>query len=175
MQAVKNPAVQKAAKKVVQNPAVQKAVVAEAVKVVSATPAPAPASEPPGWVTNSKTANATAADVETGDSLSTANSQGIADFPIEEETLKLMQRWHLAVRAAYMVAAIVMGVLAGLSLNGQQNIGLIFFAFYVLFFSLLIFCFEAALSVSSKFLSIFLSPRLMKLTNFIFAYSLYQG
>lgn len=154
LQVVKNPAVQKAAKKVVQNPAVQKAVVEEAVKVVTATPvSPAPTSEPPGWVTNAKTStNANSADVETGDSASVANSQGVSDFPIEEETLKIMQRWHLAVRAGYMVAAIVMGVLAGLSLQGQTDLGLIFFACYVLFFSVLIFCFEAALSVSSTFL-----------------------
>lgn len=147
---VKNPAVQKAAKKVVQNPAVQKAVVEEAVKAVSATPAPT--SEPPDWVTNAKTPNANSADVETGDSASVANSQSVSDFPIEEETLKNMQRWHLAVRAGYMIAAIVMGVLAGLSLQGQKDLGLIFFACYVLFFSVLIFCFEAALSVSSKYL-----------------------
>ena len=170
-QAVKNPAVQKVAKKVVENPAVQKAVVAEVVKAASAPPAPA--SEAPGWVTNSNSPNANS-DVEKGDSVSATTSQAVSDFPIEEETLKNIQKWHLGLRIAYMVAALLMGALAGYSLVGQENLGLIFFAFYVMFFSILICCFELALSVSSIFSLIFLRCLSYNIIIFIFVHSLYQ-
>ena len=70
------------------------------------------------------------------------------DFDIDPDVLKSMKWYHLVLRILYCTAAIFLGVTAGLSLTNQKNLGLIFFAFYVLFFSLLLCCFEVALPVS---------------------------
>lgn len=68
---------------------------------------------------------------------------------IDPETLKRMQFYHRILRILYMVASAVMGTAAGLSLVLQTNISAAFFAIYVLFFCLLMCCFEVGLSVSS--------------------------
>ena len=77
-----------------------------------------------------------------------ASQQAANDFNVDPETLKLMGRYHLALRLLYVTTSVFLGVAAGLSLVNQTNLGIIFFAFYVLFFSLLICCFETGLSVS---------------------------
>ena len=64
--------------------------------------------------------------------------------PVDE---KNMLRHVLAIRILYMTAAILLGAAAGLSLVNQKNVGLAFFALYVLFFSLMICFFELGLSV----------------------------
>ena len=78
---------------------------------------------------------------------STASADAANEFHIEEATLKSMQMWHLALRICYMIAAVLMATAAALSFQQQGDIGLAFFAIYVLFFSALICCFEVALSV----------------------------
>lgn len=147
----KNPAAQKAAQKTFENPALQRAVSKEVAKSISTPPPPPPSSPPsspseaPGWLKNVPKAEAVPADIENA---SSSNSQVVSDFSIEEPVLKEMSRWHLAIRVSYMISAILLGTMAGLSLVNQKDLGLIFFAFYVMFFSLLICCFELALSVS---------------------------
>jgi hypothetical protein len=84
-----------------------------------------------------------AGDVETG-----AAAPVPTEFDVDPETLKQMGNYLLALRVLYMTTAIFLGVAAGLSLVGQTDLGLIFFALYVLFFSFLICCFEVGLTVS---------------------------
>ena len=67
---------------------------------------------------------------------------------IDPETLKKMVFYHRILRVLYMLAALVMGIAAGLSLVAQTNISAAFFAIYVLFFCLLMCCFEVGLHVS---------------------------
>lgn len=67
---------------------------------------------------------------------------------LDEEQVQRMQKWHLALRIFYMAAAIFLAVAAGLTLQGQSDIGKFFFACYVIFFAGLIFCFECGLNVS---------------------------
>ncbi len=66
------------------------------------------------------------------------------------EDYKSMTRWHLALRLLYMSAAIFMSAAAVLSLVAQTDVGLAFFALYVFAFSILICCFEVALSVRMR-------------------------
>lgn len=84
------------------------------------------------------------------------------EFVIDEETLKEMRRWHIALRIAYMCSAILLATGAVLSFEGQDDIGLAFFAIYVLFFSVMICCFEFALDMIAKAIAI----------NFGFMYTL---
>ena len=93
-----------------------------------------------------------------------------------------MQKAHWATRILYMTACIIMGAAAGLSLSpstsytsgsagatisqnqgtATNNVGAAFFAVYVLFFCLLMCCFEVGINMFSSVLAI----------NFGFLYSL---
>ncbi len=84
-------------------------------------------------------------DVESGRSTEAGGSP--SEFVIEEQTLKAMQNWHLALRIVYILSAAFLATAAALSLQTQNDVGLIFFAFYVFFFSVLLCCFEFALNV----------------------------
>lgn len=95
-------------------------------------------------------------------SVSSNSAAASSEFIIEAEVLVDMQRWHLALRICYMVAAILMAVFAGLALQDNADIGKAFFAFYVLFFCTLICCFEFALQTIAKWIAI----------NFGFMYTL---
>lgn len=86
-------------------------------------------------------------DVETGSGVPRQESTIDTEFVIEEEVLKQMQMWHLGLRVAYMIAAILLATAAVLSLQNQTDLSLAFFALYILFFSILICCFEFALEV----------------------------
>lgn len=130
----------------VENPTVQKAVIAEATKVAS----PSSPSDAPDWLSNTAKSPASK-DIESNEVVATGTSEAASDFPIEEEILKQMQKWHIALRLLYILSSMLMGVMAGLTLVNQKNLGLFFFAIYVIFFSLLICCFEFALSVSADF------------------------
>jgi hypothetical protein len=141
--------------KVAQNPAAQKAAVAVA---------PPPPPPPPKSATSSYIPPNPTNDIENNTS-SAGNAPAhdpSSEFVIEEATLKSMQNWHLALRLCYMSAAIFMGVAAGLSLQSQKNLGLIFFALYVLFFSAVICCFEFNLQMIASGIAV----------NFGFLYTL---
>lgn len=114
-----------------------------ATKAVASRLAPPP--PPTKAESSSMFADTNTADVETGRSASTTNPS--SEFIIEEETLKAMQKWHLALRVTYMGASIFMAAAAAISLSNQKDLGLIFFALYVLFFSAMICCFEFNLQV----------------------------
>lgn len=128
--------------KVAQNPAAQKAAVAAAKHV----PPPPPPKASSSYVPPNATNDLESAPVPTS---APANDPS-SEFVIEEATLKAMQNWHLALRLSYMAASSFMAIAAGLSLQSQKNLGLIFFALYVLFFSTMIWCFEFNLQVSSQ-------------------------
>ena len=126
----------------VNNPAA-----AKASKKSSAPPPPPPkAYEPPA----AAAAAAAGSDVENQSARTATKTPPRVEeteFVIEKEVLDQMRKWHIALRVAYMIAAILMATAAVLSLNGQDDIGLAFFAIYVLFFSFIICCFEFALDV----------------------------
>jgi hypothetical protein len=144
-----NPAVQKAAK----DPAVQKAAINAARN--APPPPPPPPKAQPAW-TDPEVGKPVAEVV--GAAPATTSTDGRAsEFVIEEETLKEMQKWHLALRLSYMAATVLMCVAAVLTLQVQKDIGLVFFACYVFFFAVLICCFEFAMSVSVSSLFCFLS------------------
>ncbi|KAJ1401725.1 hypothetical protein B484DRAFT_457913, partial [Ochromonadaceae sp. CCMP2298] len=73
-----------------------------------------------------------------------------------------MRKFHLSLRICYMAASIFMATAAALSLANQTDLGLAFFAFYVLFFSAMICCFEVGMSAISRLIAV----------NFGFMYTL---
>lgn len=116
---------------VTSNPAAQKA-----AKKLANPPPPPP---PPKPVHH---------DVEAAQAATpTSSSSPASEMAIDPGTLKEMQSYHLILRVAYMGAAAFMGLAAGLALQGQSDLGKIFFALYVLFFGALICCFEVGLTV----------------------------
>ena len=172
-----NPAAQKAAKSVAKNPEVQKAVKKKIVKAASAPTA----DNAPNWANNDESGYVPpGGDVEAQAGRQSSAAQS-SEFVIEEETLKAMQRWHLALRLAYMAAAILMSAAAVEAfLSSSANIGIAFFAIYTLFFSAMICCFECGLSVSIVHLRIQLYVFIIHIqaiarliaVNFGFMYSL---
>mmetsp|Transcript_70948 Transcript_70948/g.139343 ORF Transcript_70948/g.139343 Transcript_70948/m.139343 type:complete len:242 (+) Transcript_70948:78-803(+) len=157
---VNNPAAQKAAK----NPAVQKAAKSAAQSQLN--------KEAPGW-----TSEDIHSDMEKGKAGSppppppkSAPAAAAPKTPIntdmsdvDPETMKNMQRHHLALRVLYIGAAVFLSTAAALSLQSQNDLGLIFFAFYVLFFSAIICCFEVALTAIARLIAV----------NFGFMYTLW--
>lgn len=142
-----NPAVQKAAKAAAKNPAVQKAAMAHVEK------------EAPGWASD-----AAQSDMESGKKPEKGSKSPPPPPPLasptppkplmntdmsdlDPEVLRQMQRYHLALRLLYMGSAVFLSTAAALSIANQSDLGLIFFAFYVLFFSAILCCFEVALTV----------------------------
>ena len=69
---------------------------------------------------------------------------------LDPELEKRMLFYHRVLRVLYMLASSLMATSAGLSLINQKNISAVFFAIYVLFFCLLMFCFEIGFSVSAS-------------------------
>lgn len=128
------------ATKVANNPAARSAVAGK----INAPPPP----PPPKASSYTPPTPSGIHDVESPAPQSSRGGDPSSEFVIEEETLKSMQNWHLALRLSYMAAAIFMAVAAALSLQSQKDLGLIFFALYVLFFSTMICCFEFNLHVS---------------------------
>jgi len=81
---------------------------------------------------------------------------------ISKEELDKIKWYHIGLRVAYMISAIIMLVASILTLSDPPNIALGFFAFYVLMFALLIFSFEIHLSGVAHLIAV----------NFGFMYSL---
>eukprot|EP00286_Rhodomonas_abbreviata_P021530 CAMPEP_0181296702 /NCGR_PEP_ID=MMETSP1101-20121128/4845_1 /TAXON_ID=46948 /ORGANISM="Rhodomonas abbreviata, Strain Caron Lab Isolate" /LENGTH=227 /DNA_ID=CAMNT_0023401585 /DNA_START=52 /DNA_END=735 /DNA_ORIENTATION=+ len=142
------------ATKVANNPAAQGAA-KSAAKAQAAKSAP-------GWGDSSS-------DVEQGGAPAKPAKPAGGNKPIvdtdmsdmDPSELKEMQNWHLALRILYMGAAGFLATAAALSLQNQKDLGLIFFAFYVMFFSTMICCFEVALQTISRLIAV----------NFGFMYS----
>lgn len=156
-----NPVAQKVAKDVAKDPKVQSAVKEAAWASVSgSTPKATPVEEPvnaPSWASESYTPPAaTGKDIESG--AGSAAGAPSEEFTMDPEELKNMQKWHLALRLSYMTAAIIMCAAAVVALMNTavvtNNIGLAFFAIYIIFFCLIIFCFEVAFSVSIEYWSL---------------------
>jgi len=170
LKAAKNPVVQKVALKTASNPVVQAAVKDAAIKSVTGSES---ATSEPGWAKT--TPNATAVksgDIESGQSSSSAST---SEFEVDEETLRQMRTYHTALRILYMTSAILLGTAGGLFLAryqqtvtstetggnqeaanalNQQDIGLTFFACYVMLFALMICIFETGLSACARVVAI---------------------
>lgn len=157
-----NPAAQSLAKKAASNKDVQNKIKEEVSK--PPPPPPPPTSNAPTWASD-KSSPRKATDEEEGGGRgeATDSSKKAEDFVIEEETLKEMGKYHLALRVCYMIAAIAMSIAAAMSLNGQKDLGPAFFAVYIMIFCSLICCFECALSAVARILAI----------NFGFMYTFY--
>ena len=80
----------------------------------------------------------------------TSSKKGPAPLELDPALEKRMLFYHRVLRIMYQLAASLMGISAGLSLINQTNLGSIFFAVYVLFFCLIMFCFEIGFSVSAS-------------------------
>lgn len=148
------------ATKVANNPAAQKAAKSPAVQAAAKSAVKAQINkEAPGW-----TSDDISNDVEKGRSApppppkpaaAAAAAKSQPHHPpmntdmsdVDEVTMKQMERYHLALRVLYMGAAVFLSAAAALALQNQQDLGLIFFSFYVFFFSAMICCFECALTV----------------------------
>ena len=103
----------------------------------------------PAWATSK--AYTPPSDIENGVTGTAATPAAEAEskpLDIDPATLKKIRFYHIILRIFYMIASILMGAAAGLSLILQNNLSKAFFAIYVLFFCLLICCFEVGLSVS---------------------------
>lgn len=87
-------------------------------------------------------------DVESGNTPVTAEEKGPIPLDLDPALLKRMRFYHWILRSAYMTASIIMGTAAGYSLILQTNISAAFFAIYVMFFCLIMCCFEVGLNVS---------------------------
>jgi hypothetical protein len=79
-----------------------------------------------------------------------SSKNGPAPLELDPALEKRMLFYHRVLRIMYQLAASLMGISAGLSLINQTNLGSIFFAVYVLFFCLIMFCFEIGFSVSAS-------------------------
>lgn len=162
--AAKNPTVQKAAVKTASNPIVQKAAVNAAKQHVQ--------DNAPGWATEDSNQKNYAPPAVPGVPVDEAHDVERAggggdfrprnsEFVASEEEIKKIKKYHLFLRIAYMASAFMMSVGAVLSLNGA-GISTAFIAFYVLFFAVLIFCFECGLKAVSTIIA----------RNFGFMYSM---
>jgi hypothetical protein len=152
--AAKNPAVQKAAVKAASNPTVQKAAINHAKKEAGweTEPVQAQPYNPPNASGHSTMVN----DVENQRS----PSQVSRDFDCSPEELKEIKRFHLYLRIAYMITAIIMALASVLTLQ-KCSVATAFICLYVFFFSLLIFCFEVGLKAIASMIA----------SNFGFMYS----
>ena len=78
------------------------------------------------------------------------SKKGPAPLDLDPALEKRMLFYHRLLRVLYQLASSLMGISAGLSLVNQTNFSSIFFAVYVLFFCLIMFCFEIGFSVSAS-------------------------
>lgn len=169
-----NPVAQKAASKIANDPGVQSAVKSaakdaakEAIFGASSKPAEETPSNYPSWTSDTPSATATPVatpvkDIESGRASTTSTSEESKEFTMDAELLLNMQRWHLALRICYMIAAILLaasGVYALMQV--YPPIETVFFAIYVIFFATVLCCFEVAIDVSG-YLSFVLSSSLLR-------------
>lgn len=109
----------------------------------------------PAWATASTYTPPT--DVEKGGgqkpvdpSPSASAASGPVELDIDPETLKSIKFYHIILRILYMISSILMATAAGYSLVLQTDVSAAFFAVYVIFFCLLLCCFEVGLNVSTR-------------------------
>lgn len=158
--AASNPAVQSAAVKVASNPTVQKAAVNHAKNEINKSA--------PGWASEPVTAQPYTPPNPNGHNTMPANndvenqrpSQTVPDFDCSPEELKEIQRYHLYLRVAFMLTAIMMSLASVLTLQ-SCSVATAFIAMYVFFFAVLIFCFELGLKAVAEMIA----------SNFGFLYS----
>ena len=144
--ATTNPVVQKAAVSAASNPAVQKAAVATATSKVNET---APGWAEPSGYTPPATPGAVAQPNEMPRDIESQRVAPDRTFDASPEEVKEIQKWHLYLRVCYMITAIMMSIGAVLTLDGA-SIATAFIAFYVFFFSMLMFCFECGMKAVSS-------------------------
>lgn len=147
---VANPVVQSTAKAVASDPAVQKATY-NAVKDHYLPPKQKERESDVEAQSNQK--NKALQDVSTEDEPT--------QLDIDPEELKMMEKYGLWLRGIFMIISILMAAAACVELE-DTDVATAFIALYVLFFSIIICCFELALSVVAKWIA----------TNFGFLYSL---
>ena len=105
--------------------------------------------EKKSWFSKSSSSTTNDADVENQSSESSNRiSNTNEDVVMTAEELSTLGKYHIALRLAYMAAAILMAFSGIWYLLNQKDpaLGIIFFAVYVFGFSLLLFCFECGLS-----------------------------
>lgn len=134
------------AQKVARDPKVQSAVKDAAVNAILEDP------NTPKWAKDSYSPPAVpgaAEDLEGGKGQSIPPPPESEPFECDPETLAEMKKHHLVLRISYIVAAIIMGAAGGIILTKTPSLGQAFFGLYVMFFTLIICCFEVGLDVRS--------------------------
>jgi hypothetical protein len=145
-----SPMAQKVAKDVAKDPKVQNAVKDAFVSSVTSS-ARNPDPTAPAWASDTYAAPVVPgvpADATTRESVGNPDPNSGKEFECDPELLRDMKRWHLYLRVAYMISAVLLGLAGGLELAKTPSIGVFFFCFYVMFFALIICCFEVGLNVS---------------------------
>jgi hypothetical protein len=153
---VNNPTAQKVAKDVAKDPKVQSAV-KDAFVSAATSAATNPDPYAPAWASNTyapPVVPGVPVDATTRESVGNPDPTSGKEFECDPELLRDMKRWHLYLRVAYMISAVLLGLAGGLELAKTPSIGVFFFCFYVMFFALIICCFEVGLNVSVSFGSI---------------------
>lgn len=147
-----NPIAQKVAKDVAQDPKVQAAVKDAFLSAATdaATPAWAKDSYAPPAVAGIPVAEATTS----RDTVSNPDPNSGKEFECDPEVLRDMKRWHLYLRLLYMLAACFLGLAGGLILAAAPSITQFFFCFYVMFFALILCCFEIGLDSVGRLIAV---------------------
>jgi hypothetical protein len=82
-------------------------------------------------------------------------SDNFSDEPpidVSPEELKELRKWEIILRVSFMICAIAMGIIAFFSF-ASTSLGDFFVALYVLFFSVIICCYECALTGVSRWIA----------------------
>ena len=125
--------------KVASNPDVQRSVFTAAANEFT-----------PSWARSnagSSQANSSS-DVENQRPISPRQNDEPEPFNGTPEEVSELNKYKYILAFFYCTAAINLSVAAGLDLVGQQDIGIVFFALYIIFFSTILCCYECAFGVS---------------------------
>lgn len=103
----------------------------------------------PTWIDSAEASREVSKQIDKSD---IENNKPVMDVDlsdIPEEVQEKMRKYHLVLRASYMVISTLMFVAAVQSMIFQFDLGLIFMALYTMLFSCMLCCFELALTVSN--------------------------
>jgi hypothetical protein len=149
--AVSNPIVQSTGKAIASDPAVQRATY-NALKEHYI---------PPTCEDKEKDVESQTRRINDTDNVHAEDDDVPEELDVPPEDLKMMEQYHRGLRVSFMAISILMATAACLKLE-NTDVATAFIALYVVFFSIVICCFELALSFVSKWIA----------TNFGFLYSL---
>jgi len=153
-----NPVVQKTAVNAASNPVVQKAVINTAKAKINDT-APGWADEPSTSINKGYTPpivpGVNPSEIRPVKDIENQQLVTNREFDATPEELAEIRKYHSILRFCYGSTALTMAVNAVLYMDGA-SIAKIFLCLYILFFAVLMFCFELALKTVSKMIGMYL-------------------